>query len=196
MKQRGGVTFSMLSHVSGSVSSTVSSTVSEKHFICTLMGRGLTAQPPGIAQNRPSKPDSSFKNDVESAQFRLAREKRIAARKTPQLLEILPNACFKLKMVDNTDKYRYFLSKLKMADNTDTYRSNISFGPLAKDSSFTQEKFRWQLARHCTKSLRLGVFRVFLQCPPTGVSIVLSRTLHKAPCSLEFFSRPHLLHWN
>ena len=72
------------------------------------MGRGLTAQPPGIAQNRPSKPDSSFKNDVESAQFRPAWEKRIAARKTPQLLEILPNACFKLKMVDNTDKYRYF----------------------------------------------------------------------------------------
>ena len=183
----------MLSHVSGSVSSTVSSTVSEKHFICTLMGWGLTAQPPGIAQNRPSKPDSSFKNHVESAQFRPAREKRIAARKTLQLLEILPNAFFKLKLVDNTDK-QIFLSKLKMADNTDTYRSNIFWA----SGQGLQLHAGISMATSTTlhKIPTSWSFQGFLQCPPTGVSIVLSRTLRKAPCTLEFFSRPHLLHCN
>ena len=48
-----------------------------------LMGQLLTAQPPRIAQNRPSKPDFSFKNDVESSQFRPIREKRVVARKIP-----------------------------------------------------------------------------------------------------------------
>ena len=59
-------------------------------------------------------------------------------------------------MVDKTNKHKYFLSKLKMADNID----HIFFGPLTKDSSFTQE-FQWQLTRHYTKSLRFGVFMVF-----------------------------------
>ena len=55
------------------------------------------------------------------------------------------------------------------------------FGPLAKDSSFTQE---FQSPTSCS----------FQGLSATGASMGLSRTLHTTPCTLEFFSRPHLLH--
>ena len=47
------------------------------------------------------------------------------------------------------------------------------------------------ILRHYTKPLHLGVFWVFLLRPPTGVSVVLARTLHKTPCTMEFlFTTP------
>ena len=118
----------------------------------------ITAQPPGIAQNRPSKPDSSFKNDVESAQFRPAREKRIADAdcKAPQLLEILPNACFKLKMVDNTDTYRYFCPNWKWP-TIQIHTDQIFFWASGQGLQFH-----------------------------AGISMATSTTLHKIPTSWSF----------